>query len=89
MITGIYRPPPDQLPMLLQVLLSTIHRVRALEILGRFLALGPWAVNLILSVGIFPYMVKLLQTSAKELRPLLVFIWAKIMAVDVVGFVRL
>lgn len=68
--------------MVLQVLLSTMHRVRALEILGRFLALGPWAVNLILSVGIFPYMVKLLQTSAKELRPLLVFIWAKIMAVD-------
>lgn len=76
------RSPPDQLPMVLQVLLSTMHRVRALEILGRFLALGPWAVNLILNVGIFPYMVKLLQTSSRDLRPLLVFIWAKIMAVD-------
>lgn len=71
--------------MVLQVLLCTMHRVRALEILGRFLALGPWAVNLILCVGIFPYMVKLLQTSAKELRPLLVFIWAKIMAVEEVS----
>ncbi|CAG9092880.1 unnamed protein product [Plutella xylostella] len=36
------RPPPDQLPMVLQVLLSTLHRVRALQILCRFLALGEW-----------------------------------------------
>lgn len=34
-------------------------------------------------MGIFPYVLKLLQASAKELRPLLVFIWAKILAVDV------
>lgn len=67
----------------LQVLLSQVHRLRALELLGRFLDLGPWAVNLALSVGIFPYVLKLLQASAKELRPLLVFIWAKILAVDV------
>lgn len=56
--------------------------MRALELLGRFLDLGPWAVNLALSVGIFPYVLKLLQSCAKELRPLLVFIWAKILAVD-------
>lgn len=68
---------------MLQVLLSQVHRLRALELLGRFLDLGPWAVNLALSVGIFPYVLKLLQASAKELRPLLVFIWAKILAVDV------
>lgn len=76
------RPPPEQLPIVLQVLLSQVHRVRALELLGRFLDLGWWAVNLALSVGIFPYVLKLLQSSAKELRPLLVFIWAKILAVD-------
>ena len=35
-----------------------------------------------LSVGIFPYVLKLLQSSSRELRPLLVFIWAKILAVD-------
>ena len=58
------------------------HRLRALDLLGRFLDLGPWAVNLALSVGIFPYVLKLLQSSARELRPLLVFIWAKILAVD-------
>jgi regulator-associated protein of mTOR len=83
------RPPPEQLPIVLQVLLSQVHRVRALELLGRFLDLGLWAVNLALSVGIFPYVLKLLQSSAKELRPLLVFIWAKILAVDHVSFVYL
>ena len=66
-----------------QVLLSQVHRLRALELLGRFLDLGPWAVNLALSVGIFPYVLKLLQSSARELRPLLLFIWAKILADDV------
>ncbi|XP_076441319.1 regulatory-associated protein of mTOR-like isoform X2 [Babylonia areolata] len=76
------RPPPHQLPIVLQVLLSQVHRLRALDHLGKFLDLGPWAVNLALSVGIFPYVLKLLQSSAKELRPLLVFLWAKIMAVD-------
>lgn len=68
-----------------QVLLSQVHRLRALELLGKFLDLGPWAVNLALSVGIFPYVLKLLQSSARELRPLLVFIWAKILAVDSVS----
>jgi len=42
-----------------------------------------------LSVGIFPYVLKLLQSSARELRPLLVFIWAKILAVDSVSLMPL
>ena len=67
---------------MLQVLLSQIHRLRALDLLGRFLDLGPWAVGLALSVGIFPYILKLLQSNARDLRSLLVFIWAKILAVD-------
>ena len=70
----------------LQVLLSQVHRVRALDLLSRFLDLGPWAVNQALSVGIFPYVLKLLQASARELRPLLVIIWAKIMALDPVSW---
>ena len=64
------------------MLLSQVHRVRALDLLSRFLDLGAWAVNQALSVGIFPYVLKLLQASARELRPLLVIIWAKIMALD-------
>ncbi|KAJ1545750.1 hypothetical protein HK405_007690, partial [Cladochytrium tenue] len=73
---------PEQLPIILQVLLSQVHRLRALMLLSRFLDLGPWAVNLALLVGIFPYVLKLLQSPAAELKPVLVFIWAKILAVD-------
>ncbi|KAF1324552.1 Regulatory-associated protein of mtor, partial [Globisporangium splendens] len=76
------KPPPQQLPMVLQVLLSQVHRLRALVLLKKFLDLGPWAVNLALSVGIFPYVLKLLQSPAAELRHVLVFIWTKILALD-------
>ncbi|KAI8557185.1 hypothetical protein RHMOL_Rhmol05G0316600 [Rhododendron molle] len=38
--------PPEQLPIVLQVLLSQSHRFRALVLLGRFLDMGPWAVDL-------------------------------------------
>lgn len=76
------RLPPSQLPIVLQFLLSQAHRLQALELLGRFLDLGPWAVHLALSVGIFPYVLKLLGSKLKELQPILVFIWAKILAVD-------
>eukprot|EP00850_Spirogloea_muscicola_P012963 SM000086S23015 [mRNA] locus=s86:21057:31095:- [translate_table: standard] len=74
--------PPEQLPIVLQVLLSQSHRLRALKLLGRFLDMGAWAVDLALSVGIFPYVLKLLQTTATELRQILVFIWTKILALD-------
>ncbi|TVU27393.1 hypothetical protein EJB05_30002, partial [Eragrostis curvula] len=73
---------PEQLPIVPQVLLSQSHRFRALVLLGRFLDMGPWAVDLALSVGIFPYVLKLLQTSAIELRQILVFIWTKILSLD-------
>ena len=73
---------PEQLPIVLQVLLSQVHRLRALILLGRFLDLGPWAVNLALSIGIFPYVLKLLQSQALELKPVMVFIWARILAID-------
>lgn len=74
--------PPTELPVLLQVLLSQAHRLRALVLLSRFLDLGPWAVSLALEIGIFPYVLKLLQSGATELRPVMVFIWSRILAVD-------
>ena len=74
--------PPEQLPIVLQVLLSQVHRLRALALLGRFLDMGCWAVDLALSVGIFPYVLKLLQTTAPDLKQTLVFIWTKILAWD-------
>ena len=73
---------PLSLPSLLQFLLSQSHRLQALELLGRFLDLGPWAVHSALSVGIFPYVLKLLGSKLRELQPILVFIWAKILSVD-------
>jgi regulator-associated protein of mTOR len=73
---------PEQLPVVLQVLLSQVHRLRALILLSKFLDLGPWAVNLALGIGIFPYVSKLLQSQAMELKPVMVFIWARIIAVD-------
>lgn len=71
---------PEQLPVVLQVLLSQVHRIRALELLRRFLELGPWAVNLSLSLGIFPYVMKLLQSP--EYKSLLLNIWASILKFD-------
>ncbi|KAG5562952.1 hypothetical protein RHGRI_005629 [Rhododendron griersonianum] len=78
-----HKKPPEQLPIVLQVLLSQCHRFRALVLLGRFLDMG-WDDSSIwaLSVGIFPYVLKLLQTTTPELRQILVFIWTKILAFD-------
>jgi regulator-associated protein of mTOR len=74
--------PPDQLPVVLQVLLSQVHRVQALELLAKFVDIGSWAVLEALFVGVFPYVLKLLQSGTKELRNSLAFIWAKILIVD-------
>lgn len=74
--------PPLQLPMVLQVLLSQAHRVRALRLLARFLDFGRWAIGYSLAVGIFPYVLKLLQSNITDLKISLAFIWAKILAVD-------
>jgi regulator-associated protein of mTOR len=35
-----------------------------------------------LTIGIFPYISKLLQAAGQDLRPVLIFIWARILAVD-------
>jgi HEAT repeat len=71
---------PEQLAVVLQVLLSPVNRLRALKLLQRFLDLGPWAVNQSLSLGIYPYVMKLLQSP--EYKSLLVRIWASILAFD-------
>lgn len=62
--------------------MSQNQRLRALRLLGRFVAMGGWAVHQALSVGIFPYLLKLLQSPAADLRPILVFIWARILSFD-------
>ncbi|WAR53997.1 hypothetical protein PtB15_3B507 [Puccinia triticina] len=77
----LYPPSPPQLPIVLQVLLSPLHRLRALILLCRLMDLGPWAVHLSLSIGIFQYVLKLLQAPAADLKPVLIFIWARILTV--------
>uniref|UniRef100_A0AC35TRU8 Raptor_N domain-containing protein n=1 Tax=Rhabditophanes sp. KR3021 TaxID=114890 RepID=A0AC35TRU8_9BILA len=72
---------PQQLPVILQVLLSQAHRVSALELMARFLDLGEKAVKSAIDVGCFPYVLKLLQCFNAEIRTWLTFIWAKILAV--------
>ena len=79
---GDHNDVPLQLPIVLQVLLSQSHRLRALHLLARYLDTGPTAIRRALSVGIFPYVLKLLQSPALELRDILTFIWAKVLALD-------
>ncbi|KAJ2417118.1 Target of rapamycin complex 1 subunit kog1 [Coemansia sp. IMI 209128] len=74
--------PPDELPAVLQVLLSQQYRLRALILLYRFMNLGPWAVDLAMSVGIYPYMTKLLASTTTEIREILILVWARLSAVD-------
>ncbi|KAI9513093.1 hypothetical protein F5148DRAFT_1273335 [Russula earlei] len=54
------RKPPEQLPIVLQVLLSQPHRLRALVLLSQFVDLA----------------------GGQDLRPVLIFIWSRILAVD-------
>ncbi|KAJ3431314.1 regulatory-associated protein of mtor [Anaeramoeba flamelloides] len=78
----IFQQPPEQLPILLQVLFSSLHCKRALILLSKFLDLGPSAIYLALNVGISPYMLRLLKSSSKDLQPILTFNWAKIIVFD-------
>jgi regulator-associated protein of mTOR len=59
--------PPLHLPILLQVLLSQAHRLRALQLLRRYLAMGPKAVNLSLVVGKKYNEIELLFNNIKAL----------------------
>ena len=43
---------------------------------------GAWAVSQALDVGVFPYLLKLLEAPSAELREVLSFIWVKIVTVD-------
>lgn len=84
---------PAQLPVLRQALLLPSLRFRALLLFARFCDLGPEAVNLTLIAGTYDSIFKLLTaTPARapppaagvvDLAPILVFIWAKILGVDV------
>lgn len=73
---------PEQLANLLQVLLSPLHRIRSLELLSIFFDLGSWALEEALQVGVFAYLLKLLQSPAEELCPILSYLWARLLVHD-------
>jgi regulator-associated protein of mTOR len=70
------------LPIILQVLLSQVHRQRALGLMAKFASLGEWAVLDSLHVGVFPYLLKLLQSPAPEIRGPLLQLWLRILWYD-------
>lgn len=74
---------PTHLPIVLQVLLSQSHRIRALSLIQRYLTISHATVNLALLVGIFPYILKLLQSPAPEIRQVMISIWCNIIGFDV------
>jgi len=69
------------LPILLQIMLMQAHRPKVIPLLAKYVDCGPWAVKQIMGVGIFPYMVKLIERS-EGLDESLAFIWAKIITLD-------
>lgn len=74
--------PPDQLPIIVQVLFLKKHRLKTLKLLSGFLNLGPWTIYHSLSIGIIPNVLKLLRNSDEKSKICLIYIWTKIMAVD-------
>lgn len=73
---------PMHLPIILQVLLSQSYRLRALVLLRRYLSLGSSAVYATLIVGMYPYILKLLQSGSSDVQQVLVGIWAYIIGYD-------
>ncbi len=76
------KPSPQALPCLLQALLSQSMRERALWCLARYMDLGPWAVGRALSLGVFPYLLKLLKSGSRNLRAPLMLVWGKVVALE-------
>ncbi len=79
--------PPQQLPILLLLLIQPNYRQKGLQLLSRFLQIGRKAVEQALSIGVFPYILSYLKPGTSKLDnskflPELVLIWGKILAFD-------
>ena len=71
---------PEQLTIILQVLLSPTHRIKALELLDVFLEKGDWAIKESIEIGVFPFLLKLLKSNSQSLRVVLISIWSKLVS---------
>ncbi|CAJ0951511.1 unnamed protein product, partial [Mesorhabditis belari] len=80
--TSCDKEPPEQFPILLQMILSARYRVRALELIARFLDFGDWAVGHVVEIGMPQYIAALLIESQRDLKPWMAFIWAKLISID-------
>ncbi|KAL0233592.1 hypothetical protein PCE1_002106 [Barthelona sp. PCE] len=75
MLTSIERrAPPIELPLLLQIMLSTDFRKRALKILVKYCDIGRDFIEDVVSVGFFQFLVKMLQ-SHHESGDLILHLW--------------
>jgi len=82
---GLRNKNPLQLPIVLQVLLAQQHRIRAIELLCRFVDLGSWAIHKVLVIGIYPYILRLIRAITdppRNLRKGLTFLWSKVIVFD-------
>lgn len=71
------------LPIILQILLSQSHRLRALELLAKYLDFPNLGhEDAVLQVGIHPYLLKLFQSTSKEIRKPFLKIWLTLLRWD-------
>ncbi|KAF4724015.1 hypothetical protein FOZ63_031812, partial [Perkinsus olseni] len=73
-----------ELPILLQVLSHSVNRLCSLRLLGAYCDLGRSEIRLCLKAGLLPYLQKLLpKSSSTEASGLVLFLWAKVVALEV------
>ena len=63
------------------MLMSAQYREETLELVGKFLDRGPYAVQKFLDVGILPYIKQLITSPSRDYTPykyIMVLIWAKV-----------
>ncbi|KAF4724186.1 hypothetical protein FOZ62_009771 [Perkinsus olseni] len=73
-----------ELPILLQVLSHSVNRLCSLRLLAAYCDLGRSEIRLCLKAGLLPYLQKLLpKSSSTEASGLVLFLWAKVVALEV------
>ena len=63
-----------------QMLMAYQYREETLQLIGKYLDRGPYAVKKFIHVGLIVYIHKLIQNPLKEFKYIMVLIWAKVLA---------